>query len=99
MRRDRRRAIGHLDESDWSRPVKPRSVAGSLGVLGATAALTAAPLIWLVWTAPIHEGLSGVDDIVTVYGRLHACVDPNIPAVLKTPECRRFSTTTTNATR
>ncbi len=98
MRRDRRREIVQLDESDWTRPVKARSVGGSLACLAAVVALTAAPLIYVVWTAPIREGVNDVDNVITGLGRLRACIDPNIPAQMKTPECRQYSTTTTTTT-
>ncbi len=101
MRRNQRREIVQLEESDWTRPVKARSVRGSVALLAAAAALTAAPLIYVVWTAPIRDGIDGVDNIHTGLEQVHRCVSPKVPPQLKTPECRRISasmTTTTTAT-
>jgi hypothetical protein len=41
-----------LDESDWSREVKPRGVGASLAILGVSVGLIVAPILWMVATMP-----------------------------------------------
>src|SRR3984893_6235003 len=41
-----------LDESDWSREVKPRGLGASLAILGVSVGLIVAPILWVVGTMP-----------------------------------------------